>query len=97
MERLVGLVSDTSVSIEGFVAQTQASHALQQEVHASMFQLIDTVNLLTQTTHQELESINQTTTVLVDRLRHENHWDWGKSILVTVLHLWPGLWSCLPL
>lgn len=97
MERLVGLISDASESIEVFAAQTQASHALQQEVHVSMFQLIDTVNLLTRTTHLELESINQTTTALVDRLRHENNWDWGKSILVTVFHLWPGLSSCLPL
>lgn len=95
VERLVGLISDASESIEVFAAQTQASHALQQEVHVSMFQLIDTVNLLTRTTHLELESINQTTTALVDRLRHENNWDWGKSILVTVFHLWPGIGSDL--
>ena len=80
-----------------FVAQIQAGHALQQEVHTATSELRDTVNLLTQATHQELEAINQTTTVLVDRLRHESNWNWGKSILVTVFQLWPGLFSCLPL
>ncbi|KAL4073485.1 hypothetical protein J3A83DRAFT_4228864 [Scleroderma citrinum] len=91
VDRLVGLVSDTSVAIEVFVAQAQAGHALQQQVLASTFQMIDTVNLLTQTTHHELESINQTTAALVDGLRRGHDWDWYKTMLITVLRLWPGI------
>ncbi|KAG6329288.1 hypothetical protein ID866_9801 [Astraeus odoratus] len=90
VQQLVGLVSDTSRSLELFVAETQATHVVQQEVHASMLRLVDTVELLTQTTRQEVASINQTTTALVERLQEGYSLKWIQPLLVPVLQFWAG-------
>ncbi|KAI6006927.1 hypothetical protein EDD15DRAFT_8559 [Pisolithus albus] len=92
VQELIGLVSDTYGSMELFVSQAQATHVLQEDIHSSMFRLADAVHRLTQTTHNELESINQTTAVLIQSLQRGHDVDWWRSIFFSVLRLvFPGI------
>lgn len=92
VQELIGLVSDTYGSMELFVSQAQATHVLQEDIQSSMFRLGDAVHRLTQTTHDELESINQTTAVLIQNLQRGQDVDWRRSVFFSVLRLvFPGI------
>ncbi|KAI6132380.1 hypothetical protein EV401DRAFT_2253975 [Pisolithus croceorrhizus] len=92
VQELIGLVSDTYGSMELFVSQAQSTRVLQEDIHSSMFRLADSVHRLTQTTHDELESINQTTAVLIQNLQRGHDMDWWKSVLFPALRLFfPGI------
>lgn len=92
VQELIGLVSDTYGSMELFVSQAQATHVLQEDIQSSMFRLGDAVHRLIQTTHDELESINQTTAVLIQNLQRGQDVDWWRSVFFSVLRLvFPGI------
>ncbi|KAI6132524.1 hypothetical protein EDD16DRAFT_1851803 [Pisolithus croceorrhizus] len=92
VQELIGLVSDTYGSMELSVSQAQSTRVLQEDIHSSMFRLADSVHRLTQTTHDELESINQTTAVLIQNLQRGHDMDWWRSVLFPALRLFfPGI------
>lgn len=79
--------------MELFVSQARDTRVLQEDIHSSTLRLMDAVHQLTQTTHDELESINQTTTVLMQNLqRGHDTADWWRSVLVSAVQLFlPGV------
>lgn len=96
MQQLVGVVEDTSELLESSLMQAQTAQAIQSDAMVSVSHLVDTLNLLTQTTHSELEAINRTTTALTESLRQSPSSAWLKSALVSLFQLWPGAY-CLTL
>ncbi|KAI6142801.1 hypothetical protein BKA82DRAFT_532875 [Pisolithus tinctorius] len=77
--------------MELFVSQARDTRVLQEDIHSSTLRLMDAVHQLTQTTHDELESINQTTTVLMQNLQRGHDKYWWRSVLVSVVQLFfPG-------
>ncbi|KIK94204.1 hypothetical protein PAXRUDRAFT_467558 [Paxillus rubicundulus Ve08.2h10] len=91
VQQLVGVVEDTSELLESSLVQAQTAQAIQSDAMVSVSHLVDTLNLLTQTTHSELEVINRTATALTESLRQSPSSAWLKSALVSLFQLWPGM------
>ncbi|KAF9240476.1 hypothetical protein BU15DRAFT_74064 [Melanogaster broomeanus] len=91
LQQLVGVVGDTSKLLEASLMQAQTAQAIQGDAIAAMSHLVDTVDLLAQTTHAELEAINRTTTALTQRLKRSSSSEWMNSALISLFQLWPGM------
>ncbi|KAG8216561.1 hypothetical protein J3R82DRAFT_6742 [Butyriboletus roseoflavus] len=89
LEQLIGLTKDSSKALETSLAHAQTAQVIQGDTMVSMAQLVDTVYLLTQTTHAEIASINRTASVLKESLNRTPVSEWLKAVLVSLLQLFP--------
>ncbi|KAF9220743.1 hypothetical protein BS17DRAFT_298547 [Gyrodon lividus] len=91
VQQLVGRIEDTSKLLESSLMQAQTAQSIQGDAMLSMSHFVETLDLLTQTTHAELEAINRTTTALTDSLKQSASSAWLKSALVSLFQLLPGM------
>jgi hypothetical protein len=96
LEQLVGVMDESSRLLEASLVQARSAQVIQGDTMGSMAHLVETVHLLTQTTHAEIVSINQTASALKESLNHPGS-EWLKAVLVSLLQHLPGLCFSLPL
>ncbi|KAH0834925.1 hypothetical protein J3R83DRAFT_10609 [Lanmaoa asiatica] len=91
LEQLVGVMEDASKLLEASIVQAQTAQVIQGDTMVSMTHLVETVHLLTQTTHTEIASINRTTSALKESLDRAPSSEWLKAVLFSLLQLFPGM------
>lgn len=86
----MGVIEYSSRLLETSLVQAQTAQAMQDGTMVSMAHLVDTVYLLTQTTHAEITSINRTAFALKESLNRAPGSEWLKAVPVLLLRLFPG-------
>lgn len=86
-------MEDASKVLQISLAQAKLAEAIQGDAMVSMTDLVETVQLLTQTTQDEIAAINRTASALKERLdnRTPSSTEWVKAVFVSLLELFPGV------
>jgi len=92
VEQVVRVMEDASKVFQVSLAQAKTAEAIQGDAMVSMVNLVETVQLLTQTTQDEIAAINRTTSALKESLdnRAPSSTEWVKAVFVSLFELFPG-------
>jgi len=86
----VGVIDESSKLLEASLVQARSAQGIQGDTMVSMTYLVETLHLLSQTTHAEIASINQTASALKESLNRAPGSEWMKAVLVTLVQRFPG-------
>ena len=89
----MGVIDESSKLLEASLVQARSAQVIQDDTMVSMAHVVETVNLLSQTTHAEIASINRTASALKESLDRAPSSEWLKAVLVSLLQHFPG--SCV--
>lgn len=84
------VVEDSSKLLETSLVQAKTAQVIHDDTMGSMDQLVETVHLLTHTTHAEIASINRTSFALKESLNRAPGSEWLHAVLTSLLQLFPG-------
>ena len=86
-------MDESSRLVEASLVQARSAQVIQGDTMDSMVHLVETIDLLGQTTRAEIESINQTASALKESLNRAPSSEWMKGVLVSFIQRLPG--SCV--
>lgn len=84
-------MDESSKLLEASLVQARSAQVIQDDMMVSMAHLVETVHLLSQTTHAEIASINRTAFALKESLNRAPSSEWLKAVLVSLLQHFPGV------
>jgi hypothetical protein len=90
-------MDESSKLLEASLVQARSAQVIQDDTMVSMTDLVETVHLLSQTTHAEIASINRTASALKESLNRAPGSEWLKAVLVSLLQHFSGVCFSLAL